>query len=216
MPKEVNPKEFSSVLAKMKNFLKIYKIDSCMLIIFYLVIYGKITPQKIKQLTDLSSSTLFRNLSLLHEVKFIAKEEDISIEDKRYRTHYFIDKALSIQNEIPMSKEFMRYLMSDHFEFYKDWYSTVSNLSGTLARYAAELNSKQRFTVPQEHQEDTRNGDIQFLTFFEEDLHKDLIEKIRTLVKEIMMEKRNENNITQYGLKDPIIMYLNLLRLKKE
>ena len=119
---------------------RIIKIDSCLSIYSYLLLFGKTTPAKLRDGTGLSKATMFRNLALMLEAGVLANEQDSDVTDKRYSQHYYISR-----NIIEMSKE----LSSPDLASYADsqgraglvaeWASNLEFLPATLNQYTTHL-----------------------------------------------------------------------------
>ncbi len=96
-------------LAQLEKQLKVFKIKSCLLIYFYLIIYGKTNPSMIKADLQLSKATLFRNLNFLIESGFIVKTSDEKSLDKRSTSSYFAAKPFSLLCELSISEDVKKY-----------------------------------------------------------------------------------------------------------
>jgi hypothetical protein len=78
----------------MEELVEIISLDSCIAIYSYLMLFGKTTPARLREVTGQSKATMFRNLARLSQVGVLQKEDIESVEDRRYSTHYYISKNL--------------------------------------------------------------------------------------------------------------------------
>ncbi|MFW9909240.1 MAG: winged helix-turn-helix domain-containing protein [Candidatus Thorarchaeota archaeon] len=81
-------------LNQIEDFVQIINLESCLRIYSYLMLFGKTTPAELRDVTQQSKATMFRNLSMLYDAGLVKKQEVKSVEDKRYSLHYYISKDL--------------------------------------------------------------------------------------------------------------------------
>jgi predicted transcriptional regulator len=127
-------------LDKMELLNKITKTDSCLMIYSYLMLFGKTTPAELRNITGQSKATMFRNLSLLSEVGLLDKEEDNSVADKRYSTHYFVSQEIMKISKHLSSKKLNNFAEeSNKSEIVEEWMTTIEALPLKLSRLTSEL-----------------------------------------------------------------------------
>ena len=124
----------------MELMSRIIKIDSCLSIYSYLMLFGKTTPAELRNATGLSKATMFRSLALMSEAGVLAHEEDSEVADKRYSQHYYIS-----QNIIEMSKELSSPGLASYAEsqgragLVAEWIRNLEFLPATLNQHTTQL-----------------------------------------------------------------------------
>jgi DNA-binding transcriptional ArsR family regulator len=81
-------------LVRTKDITQVISQDSSLRIYAYLQLFGKTTPSELRERTELAHASVFRNLALMTKVGLLTKEEDTTVADRRYRTHYYIHQSL--------------------------------------------------------------------------------------------------------------------------
>ena len=124
---------------KIKQLLKIIDTESCLLIYSYLMLFGRATPAKLREVTGISKATVFRNLALLHDAEVLAKEE-VSVSDRRYGLHYYISKNLFDIAKRLYSKKVQKYAVESNNQALLDrWAIALETLPLILNRLTTEL-----------------------------------------------------------------------------
>jgi predicted DNA-binding transcriptional regulator len=112
--------------------LKVFKIKSCLLIYFYLLIYGKSIPSIIKTDLQLSKATLFRNLNFLTASGFILKANVQKSTDKRSTSYYFAAKPFSSLCDLSISEEVKSYAIKQGKQGVLDEWNEIARASPSL------------------------------------------------------------------------------------
>ncbi|MHA2141014.1 MAG: hypothetical protein ACXADD_05875 [Candidatus Thorarchaeota archaeon] len=124
---------------KIKQLLKIIETESCLLIYSYLMLFGRTTPAKLREVTGLSKATMFRNLALLYDAEILAKEE-VSVTDRRYGLHYYISKNLLDVAKRLYSRRIQKYAIEkDDQEILQRWVMALETLPLALNRFTTQL-----------------------------------------------------------------------------
>ncbi|MHA1927215.1 MAG: hypothetical protein ACTSV2_01410 [Candidatus Thorarchaeota archaeon] len=126
-------------LSKMEQLIKIINIDSCLLIYSYLMVFGKTTPAKLREVTGLSKATMFRNLALFSDVGILKKRDVKGVSDRRYSLHYFISKNLVEHTKKLLSNPLRKYAESiGRTDLVRSWLSTMEVLPLLLNQYTSQ------------------------------------------------------------------------------
>ncbi|MFW9887020.1 MAG: hypothetical protein ACFFER_02485 [Candidatus Thorarchaeota archaeon] len=124
---------------KIRQLQKIIDTESCLLIYSYLMLFGRTTPAKLREVTGLSKATMFRNLALLHDAKILAKEE-VAVSDRRYGLHYYITtNLLDVARRLYTSRVQEYAARHDCQEALRRWVMTLEALPLALNRFTSEL-----------------------------------------------------------------------------
>ncbi|MFX0054612.1 MAG: hypothetical protein ACFFAX_11815 [Promethearchaeota archaeon] len=127
---------------KIKQLQKIIDTESCLLIYSYLMLFGRTTPAKLREVTGLSKATMFRNLALLHDAGILAKEE-VAVSDRRYGLHYYIAKNLLDLARRLYTKRVEEYgAKRNDQKVLSRWVMALETLPLTLNRFTTELMLK--------------------------------------------------------------------------
>jgi len=128
------------MLKTMEMVSRIIRIDSCLSIYSYLMLFGKTTPAELREMTGQSKATMFRNLALMSNAGILAHEEDSDVADKRYSQHYYISR-----NMIEMIKELSSQGLAGYAEsrgkasLLATWTRNLEVLPSTLAQRTTQL-----------------------------------------------------------------------------
>lgn len=133
--------------------IKVFRIKSCLLIYFYLLIYGKTIPSIIKTDLQLSKATLFRNLNLLTASGFIIKTNVKKSIDKRSTSFYFATKPFSSLCDLSISEEVKNYAIKQgKQEIIDEWDEIVRgspNLFSSVTALLFNLKKKKQDQIVQ-------------------------------------------------------------------
>jgi hypothetical protein len=127
-------------LERMEHLTKIVKTDSCLLIYSYLMLFGKTTPAELRDVTGQSKATMFRNLSLLTDAGLLSKEEDNSVDDKRYSTNYYVAQEIMKISKQLLSRKLRKHAKeSNRSQIVDDWMTIIEALPLKLSRLTSQL-----------------------------------------------------------------------------
>ncbi|MFW9957102.1 MAG: hypothetical protein ACFFCT_03435 [Candidatus Odinarchaeota archaeon] len=140
IPSKTKPVELAKQdTRRIKQLMKIIDSESCLRIYSYLMLFGRTTPARLRDVTGLSKATMFRNLALLSEAEILDKEE-LSVSDKRYNLHYFISRNLiDVMKEFHPKRIERSVIESGNQEIRERWLMSLETLPLTLNRLITEL-----------------------------------------------------------------------------
>lgn len=122
-----------------EKLLRIIETESCLLIYAYLMIFGRSTPAKLRDVTGLSKATMFRNLALLLDTGIVAKE-DLEVADMRYSLHYYISKNILEETKRLYSERVRKFALQSGNENTIDRFVLgLETLPLTLNRFTTQL-----------------------------------------------------------------------------
>ncbi|MFX0092351.1 MAG: hypothetical protein ACFFBD_11360 [Candidatus Hodarchaeota archaeon] len=138
--------QYKNKLIAIEKYLKVFKIESCLLIYFYLMIYGKNIPNRLKSELGISKATVFRSLGFLLDAGFVNKEEIDSSPDKRSNVFYYVSKPiLEICSNVNFSQEFEEYArMKGSSNILDNWKSIVEKSTSIFSNSLARIFELQR------------------------------------------------------------------------
>ncbi|TFH09567.1 MAG: transcriptional regulator [Candidatus Thorarchaeota archaeon] len=127
-------------LERIVQLNKIIGLDSCLLIYSYLLLFGRTTPAKLREVTGLSKATIFRNLALLFDAEIIEKEDVKTTSDKRYSLHYYIARDLMKEASELSLKPVMYYVKQEgKMDIIAEWGSALETLPIALGRHSSRF-----------------------------------------------------------------------------
>ena len=136
----MNKLKLDAILETIEKNLTVYKIESCLLIYFHLMIYGKNTPYQLRFDLGISKATLFRSLGFLLDAGFVAKDEIENSSDKRYTHYYSIAKTISEISNIELSEELREFaLKKNKIETIKEWELTIQKAPSIYSNITSKL-----------------------------------------------------------------------------
>jgi predicted transcriptional regulator len=125
---------------KLKALLKVLETDSCLQIYSYLLLFGKTTPARLREITGQSKATIFRNLALLYETDVLDKMEDPSATDKRYNLYYYVKQdLLKLVKTIYNSDVDSHAREDDKSDIISRWMISVEALPLTLSQFTNQM-----------------------------------------------------------------------------
>lgn len=128
------------MLRTMEKMSRIVRIDSCLSIYSYLMLFGKTTPAELRQVTGQSKATMFRNLALMSDAGILAHEEDSNAPDKRYSQHYYISRNIIEMNKELSSQDLVGYAASHgKAALVSTWANNLEFLPSSLAQHSTQL-----------------------------------------------------------------------------
>jgi hypothetical protein len=125
---------------KLQDLLKVLETDSCLQIYAYLILYGKTTPAKLREVTGQSKATIFRNLALLYETGILDKIEDPSATDKRYNLNYYVKQDILKLVKLIYNSEVDKYARENNkSDVISQWMFSVEALPLTLSQFTNQM-----------------------------------------------------------------------------
>ncbi len=106
--------KFNLKILQIERIIRITNTDSCFLIYFQLLIFGKSTPSELRKKTNQGKSSLYRNLSLLFDADLVGKETDQTVTDKRYQTYYYAKISLGEFSKVELREELLIFAKEKH------------------------------------------------------------------------------------------------------
>ncbi|MFW9998270.1 MAG: hypothetical protein ACFFD4_39895 [Candidatus Odinarchaeota archaeon] len=147
-------------LSFIEKYLRIFRIESCFLIYFYLMIYGKKIPVHLKSELGISKATVFRSLGFLIDAGFVGKEEIDTVSDKRYNTYYFSSKNIQEICNINISPDCEEYARaSGKTSILNEWKTTMENSPSIFSNALVKLFELKRSNKIQKPRAIYVNGD---------------------------------------------------------
>ncbi len=141
------------ILETIEKNLKVYKIGSCLLIYFYLMIYGKSTPYQLRFDLDVSKATLFRSLGFLLDARFVIKDEIGNSSDKRYTHYYSTAKTISEISNIELSEELKEFAKKKNkIKILEEWELTLQRAPSIYGNITSKLFELKRKTTKEKPQ----------------------------------------------------------------
>jgi DNA-binding transcriptional ArsR family regulator len=202
---------------KIKQLLKIIETESCLLIYAHLMLFGRTTPAKLREVTGLSKATMFRNLALLYDAEILAKEE-VTVPDRRYGLHYYISKNLMDVAKRLFSRSVQNYAVeSGNQDLFERWAMALETLPLALNRFTTELILKVA-QIPVEPDTDECIVITKMVAFRVGDITDTpvIIEKIRDLVKAFEKQGRTKRRNWKKPLSQPATMTVSLVAMSGE
>ncbi|MHA1907682.1 MAG: MarR family transcriptional regulator [Candidatus Thorarchaeota archaeon] len=202
----------------MDELIQIIKLESCLMIYSYLMLFGKTTPAELREVTGQSKATMFRNLARLSEAGILKKEEVKSVEDKRYSLHYYISKNIMDMTKKLYSKKVAKYADSiGKSRNIREWASSIEALPYLLNQQTSHLillMAQRPSSV-----EDSRCAVVsKFLVFRVEDLEKvgPLHKKLHAIVDSIDSKKDEKKRDWKQPLNHPVAISISVVSLNPE
>ena len=202
-------------LQQMEELVEVISLDSCISIYSYLMLFGKTTPARLREVTGQSKATMFRNLAKLSQVGVLQKEDIESVEDKRYSTHYYISKNLvDFAKSLYSSKlsEFAR--GAGKADLIRRWLSQVEALPYSLHQHTSRLIliAAQRSLTANGT---TCNAVSKFLSFRLADLEAvgALHKKLQSVVEYIDQKETVAKRDFKCPLKHPVAISISVVAL---
>lgn len=132
---------FKDKLSSIEKFLKVFKIESCLIIYFYLMIHGKTTPNHLRAELRISKATIFRSLGFLLDAGLVRKEELDYVPDKRSNIFYFVEKPIrEILSNINYSPEFEAFVEAQGAtKTLNEWKSVGQNSTSIFSNAVAKI-----------------------------------------------------------------------------
>ncbi|MFX0063796.1 MAG: MarR family transcriptional regulator [Candidatus Hermodarchaeota archaeon] len=132
---------FKNRLSSIEKFLKVFKIESCLLIYFYLMINGKTTPNHLRAELRISKATVFRSLGFLLDTGLVRKEELDYVPDKRSNIFYFVEKPIrDILSNFNYSSEFEAFVEAQGAtKVLNEWKSVGQNSTSIFSNAVAKI-----------------------------------------------------------------------------
>ena len=222
---------FEAQLKRMALLTTISRLESCLEIYSYLMVFGKTTPAKLREKTRISKATVFRHLSKLSKAGLIDKEADPDVKDKRYDVHYFVAEPLMEVSKHLYSKELKDYADTHgKSQVVTEWIRTIETLPLTLNKLISNLMLSMRHQEPTGVRVDCRKV-IKVLAFRlrDETDFNQVQEKIKRLLADLDSQQVQSRRDWKKPLQRPMTVLINvvvldpdescdepILRIKKE
>ncbi len=202
-------------LQQMEELVEVISLDSCMSIYSYLMLFGKTTPARLREVTGQSKATMFRNLARLTRAGVLQKEDIESVEDKRYSTHYYISKNLVDYAKSLYSSKLSEFARgAGKANLIREWLSQMESLPYSLHQHTSRLIlvAAQRSLTDN----DTPcNAVSKFLSFRLADLDEVgmLHKKLRSVVEYIDRKETVAKRDFKRPLKNPVVISISVVAL---
>ena len=211
-PTSLNKLSVTERFEMLESLLKVLETDSCLQIYSYLILFGKTTPAKLREVTGQSKATVFRNLSLLHETEVLDKAEDPNADDKRYNLYYYVKQdILQLVKDIFSSGIEKHAIENSKQDILARWTNAVEALPLALGQFTNQfimLSASTESTVT----DSGRVAVAKIISFRvgETDDLANLITQISNLVRTFESRKAKHKRNFKKPLNRPVAMSISL------
>lgn len=183
---------------------KIIGLDSCLLIYSYLLLFGRTTPAKLREVTGLSKATMFRNLALLFDAGLIEKEDVKTASDKRYSLHYYISRDIMKEaSELSMNSVVDYAQKEGKVDIITRWGNALETLPIALNRHSSQL-IMQLAQTPTDNAQDDCLVISRFLSFRVDEVED--LTALFHLMHEVVNRFDSLKSIKKRNMKKPLRM----------
>jgi len=216
------------ILENMEKNLKVLEIESCLLIYFYLLVYGKNTPIQIRSDLKISKATFFRSLGFLLDADFVRKDENVTGTDKRYGHIYLPSKGYQEIFEFPITSELQEIAkQKGKSQILTKWENIIKTSPLIFSSILSKIFSLKKHTEPQiktitvndnsekslhiRDQDDKRGRRIQVFSLIEASKDDDLFPKIQEFLESLTLSQASPEKGEK--MKKPISFMIDIIEL---
>ncbi len=202
----------------MQDIIRVISQDSSLLIYSYLQLFGKTTPSELREKTELAHASVFRSLALMTKLGIITKEEDPTVTDRRFRTHYYIKQTLGELLENATSEGLLQYAQEKkESQIVTNWVQTWETVPLQLNQLTTRLMLSMRHTTETPTQDTClRVAKIIGFHVAEEGQFEGLDTRIKEYISDLGAHLSKVRRNWKEPLKRPIAIAISVISLNPE